>query len=134
MESGEDEMVAQRLRQVLGGRRASEVEASESEAPANVSGVWQIQTQYVLGHSSHSVVIEQNKLEIKGIYTSSYSTEKLEGDLEGNSISFHVALGYEANITIYRYKGTVVGDSMSGRVALGEFGEGTWHAEKIGSP
>ncbi|MEA3407121.1 MAG: aminotransferase class V-fold PLP-dependent enzyme [Chloroflexota bacterium] len=133
MEKGDAEIVGQRLRQVLSDRPPREPE--EEKAPVtDLSGVWHIEAEYALGKSRHSVTLEQEGTELTGDYRSQYSRTNVQGSIKGDEISFSTVLGCQANKTTYTYTGTVEDEqTMSGQLDLGEFGEGTWRAERIGS-
>ncbi|MFO7918394.1 MAG: aminotransferase class V-fold PLP-dependent enzyme [Anaerolineae bacterium] len=133
MEKGDAEIVAERLHELLSDRPPQKPE--EERAPvADVSGVWHIEAEYVFGQSRHSVTLQQEGTDLTGDYRSKYSRTNVQGSIKGDEISFLTTLGCQANKTTYTYTGTLEdGDTMSGHLRLGEFGEGTWRAERIGS-
>jgi seryl-tRNA(Sec) selenium transferase len=133
MEKGDAEIVAERLYELLNDRAPREPE-EERPPVADVSGVWHIEAEYVFGRSRHSVTLEQEGTELTGGYRSRYSRTEVQGSIEGDEISFLTVLGCQANKITYTYTGTVENaNTISGQLNLGEFGEGTWRAERIGS-
>lgn len=132
MEQGDDEIVAKRLPELLGNRTAQEAGPTEAASPANVGGTWQIQTQYILGTSIHSMTLDQDGTKLGGNYRSQYSCTDIEGHIHGNEIEFRTVLGFQINKVRYVYTGTVKDDTMSGQVALGEFGSAEWTARRFG--
>ena len=132
MESGDDAIVGQRLRALLTEENPSWTSPRVSPEPAtDISGTWQIETQYVLGSSVHSMTLVQNGAKLKGTYRSQFDWQDVEGSLHGTEVTFHVVLGYQANKVRYVYSGSVQGDTMRGQVSLGEFGSATWTARKV---
>ncbi|MBM3190272.1 MAG: aminotransferase class V-fold PLP-dependent enzyme [Chloroflexi bacterium] len=134
METGDDEIVARRLHELLShGDDAYVAESGLAPAQAvDVSGTWQVDTQYVLGASTHSMTLVQNGSELKGTYRSQFGWQELEGKIQGAEIAFRATLGYQINKVQYEFAGTVEGDAMRGTVSLGEFGSAQWTAKKVG--
>lgn len=131
MESGEERIVARRLREILGEARGGEEDTEEPGPSANVAGQWKISTQYLLGESQHSVVLEQEGKQLSGCYRSQFSEAELEGTVRGNEVWIQTAIWHEASVIRYDYVGQVEGDTMRGTVGLGEYWTAEWTAQRI---
>jgi uncharacterized pyridoxal phosphate-dependent enzyme len=132
MEKGDAEIAASRLREVLSNRTEAQVAPDKAIPLADVAGTWEIHTEYTLGESTHSVVLEQEGSDLKGSYRSQFSWTEVEGHVCGDQVEFHTVLGLQSNRVRYVYTGRVEGACMSGTVDLDEFGSATWTACKIG--
>jgi D-glucosaminate-6-phosphate ammonia-lyase len=130
MERGDAEIVARRLSSLLKDHASAAGSDEPFTPPADVNGIWQVTTHYVLGQSVHSMVIEQDGELLKGRYRAQFSETDLQGQVRGDQIEFRVRLGYQINTVRYVFKGSVDNDSMSGEVSLGEFGTARWSAQR----
>ena len=130
METGDAEIAARRLREVLSDRPAQA--APDAGVPAQVAGEWEIHVEYMMGESDHSMTLEQQGNELKGGYRSQYEWTEVKGQVNGDQVEFSTRLGYQSNRVTYSYTGTVAGDTMSGDVDLGEYWSAKWTAKKVG--
>jgi len=130
MEAGDAEIAAKRLREVL-SQGCVQAKTTESKPPAQVAGDWLVETQYVLGHSTHAMSIRQEDSCLSGTYFSQYSRVDLQGQVTGDQVQFSVVLGYQSNMIRYTFSGQIEGDIISGTVGLGEYGKGTWTAKRV---
>jgi len=131
MESGEDVIVAKRLRELLSDRPQPSAAPSAGVPPVSVAGDWEIRTRYVLGQSVHSMSLAQDGDSLSGTYRSQYSSVGVKGTVEGKRVQFTAHLGFEANKVDYAYTGSVEGDAISGSVTLGEYGAAEWVAHRV---
>jgi len=104
--------------------------AASSQA-ANITGVWNVSVETQAGSGSPVFTLKQDGENITGNYKGQFGEAPLTGTVKGNDvkIQFKVnAQGQDLNLT---YTGKIDGkDSMSGKVSLGELGEGTWTAKR----
>lgn len=90
--------------------------------PAKIGGVWQLKIE---GAETHRVTVRQSFQEIEGTAVSSGRTAKLTGaTLRGDAIAFSLANGAARQA----YQGRVSGDTMQGRVDLGNGRSAAWTA------
>lgn len=132
METGDAEIVAQRLPELLGAAPEAAPASEPLAAPAQLAGSWQVEIQYILGQSTHAMTLTQVGAEIRGTYRSQYDWTDVVGSVVGDAVTFSTLLGYQANKVIYRFKGHVESDVMRGTVDLGEYWEAEWYATRIG--
>ena len=131
MESGDEEVVAPRLRELLADRPKRQEPAGSGTPAAKVAGVWQVEIQYVLGTSVHSMTLVQDGRDLSGTYRGEFDSVPLEGSVQEQNVAFSARLGCQINTVRYEFEGTADGDTMSGEVALDEFGSATWKACKV---
>ncbi len=133
MEEGEDVLVAKRLRELL-----TYPHWPQPQPPAppqvEVTGTWAVEIAYVYGQSRHTMRLRQDGARVSGEYTTPYARTPLQGEVQGEKITFSASLGYQSNETVYAFEGAVEGNAMAGRVGLGEYGWATWQARKEISP
>lgn len=132
METGEAEIVAERLVALLKDRPGAGQPRPEPPAPTvNVAGQWRIETTYSLGSSKHSMTLKQEGAVLSGDYRSQYSWTSVQGHVSGAEVSFRVHLRYEASGIDYAYKGVVEGDVMRGTVDMDEYFGADWVACRV---
>jgi hypothetical protein len=123
------------------GTWAAKRKAAGSAAPApgaapaqsgatNVSGTWNATVETQAGTGSPSFVLKQDGENLTGTYKGQFGEAPLKGTVKGNDISFAFKVDAQGQSLDITYTGKVNGDSMSGKVVLGSFGEGTWTAKK----
>ena len=130
MEAGDAELAAKRLREVL-SQGKGQAKGTEATPDAQVAGDWLVETQYVLGRSTHAISVRQEGSTLSGTYCSQYSRADLQGQVAGNQVQLSTVLGYQSNMIRYAFSGQVEGDTMRGTVNLGEYGKGTWTATRV---
>ncbi|HET9320935.1 MAG TPA: hypothetical protein VFO27_14205, partial [Bryobacteraceae bacterium] len=101
-----------------------------SGEPANVAGQWEAHVEFLRGSAQHTLVLEQKGTDLVG----THHGEVLSGDLKGtvavNTVDFRTSHKYEGTHLSYEFTGTVNGDTMEGKVNLGEYGEAKWTAKR----
>lgn len=134
MEPGEEQIVAQRLREILEDAVGHGPLASPSAVPAsvNVAGNWTIHIRFLRGEACHAVTLEQDGDRLTGRYRGQFSTSDVQGSVHGTEIEMRAALRHETSSASYAYTGRVEGDSMRGTVELGEYWTAEWSAERVG--
>jgi L-seryl-tRNA(Ser) seleniumtransferase len=130
MEAGDDRIVAARLHDLLAGKLGMEPGTAHDLLVAQVGGMWQIDIEYTLGHSTHSVTLLQDGKQLSGTYRSQFAYSDVTGHVEGANAEFATRIGYEANIVHYVFTGASEGDVMRGTVSLGEYGSARWTAHR----
>jgi len=131
METGDAEVVAQRLLALMSNRPTAGQPRPEKPTPAvNVAGQWQIETTYSLGSSKHSMTLKQEGAALSGDYRSQFAWTTVQGSVSGNEVAFTAFIRYEASGVEYAYKGVVEGDTMRGTVDMGEYFTAEWVARR----
>jgi hypothetical protein len=101
-----------------------------STGAANITGVWDFTVETAQGSGSPVFTFKQDGETLTGTYKGQFGEAPLTGTVKGRDVKFAIkvnAQGQEFNVT---YTGTVDGNSMKGKAALGELGEATFTAKK----
>ena len=77
-----------------------------------------------------AVLLEQDGAKLLGTHQGEFASGDLSGSVAANTLRFQSALGTEGTRVSFQFTGTAEGDKMSGTVALGEYGEARWTAQK----
>lgn len=128
LEAGEERIIADRVHAVLSNppRKAPPTEAAASD----VSGQWDVDMTFAHGTAAHAFGLEQKGNELTGTHHGSFAARDLNGTLYGKEIllrSSYTQQGVRLNFT---FTGTTTGDSMEGKVSMGEYGMAEWKATR----
>ncbi|MEO8369421.1 MAG: hypothetical protein ABI806_09480 [Candidatus Solibacter sp.] len=131
MIAGDEKVVADRVYAVLS--KPPKVEnppAPPTGQPAAISGQWDLRMEFVHGSVAHSIVLEQEGGRLNGTHFGEFASGDLSGSVAANTVRFQSSLPTEGTRVAFQFSGTAEGGKMSGTVALGEYGEAKWTAEK----
>ncbi|MCD6308013.1 MAG: hypothetical protein J7M24_03345 [Candidatus Latescibacteria bacterium] len=106
------------------------MQASSRNSPADVSGEWTIKLTFLMGKATHTAVIEQDGEQLSGTYKGEFLEGRLKGRIEENEITFSSRVRNESTGVTFRYSGTVDGNTMKGKVDMGEYWTADFTAEK----
>lgn len=94
--------------------------------PSNVAGTWDVKVTGDTGNIDQTIVFTQDGDKLGGTFKGPRQTGTVDGVMDGNNIKFKVNGRVPIN-----YTGTVLGDTMSGRLAAqGKTGSFTGHRTK----
>jgi hypothetical protein len=93
-------------------------------ADAKVAGTWKVSVSGGAGSAEQTIILKQDGNKITGTFKGPRQSGPLEGTVDGNNISFHVATRVPLD-----YQGTVDGDSMKGTMT-GNGKTGDWTATR----
>lgn len=128
MDPGEDRIVANAIYEGLTKPGHYEDPVIPSGAPAQVKGKWTVSIQYSRGVGEQQFSIEQSGNELNGVQQGELYKADLKGSIHANSIELRSVMAVSGNEIPWTFKGDVQGNSMSGTVHLGEYGDATWRA------
>ena len=131
MMAGDEKVVADRLYALLS--KPPKVEnppPPPSGQPAALSGQWDVRLDFVHGSVNHTLVLEQDAGKLMGTHQGEFASGELSGTVAANTVRFQSSLPTEGTRVTFQFSGTAEGGKMSGTVALGEYGEARWMAEK----
>jgi uncharacterized pyridoxal phosphate-dependent enzyme len=98
--------------------------------PANLAGQWDLHIDFLLGSADHNLVLEQQGADLVGTHRGEITRGDLRGVVEGNEVRFRSSHRYEGTTLHYEFAGQLSGDTIRGRVGLGEYGEAEWVATR----
>jgi hypothetical protein len=93
---------------------------------ANITGTWAMSVESPAGTGSPKFTLKQSGTEVTGTYQGALGEAPVTGTVKGKD----VMLEFTASGMNVKYFGTVEGDTMKGKVSLGDFGEGTFTGKK----
>ena len=100
-------------------------------APAgDISGKWTARLEYVAGGAEHTLVFEQKEAHLTGKHESDVMHGDLRGTVDGSTVRFRSNHPWEGTAIGYEFTGKLEGDTMSGTVSLGEYGDAKWTARR----
>lgn len=130
MMPGDERVAAERIYAVLSKPPKFEDPPAPSGVPVTVDGQWDLRIQFQRGTADHALFLEQNGAAVVGTHRGEFVTGDLSGSVAANEVRFRSSLKIEGTRLGYDFAGTANGDSMSGRVDLGEYGQASWTAKK----
>ncbi len=133
MQPGEDAIVGDRIHGVLSATRAPR--SAEMRAPSgNIGGRWDVDIAFFSGSSRHALLIEQDGNWLQGSHQGEFSVRELAGMLEGNDVVIRSVERTPGSSVTFTFAGKVSGDTMAGRIHMGEYLEATFTATRHASP
>jgi hypothetical protein len=99
-------------------------------APADVAGIWKVRMRYSCGEGSQRFLLEQQEGAVTGVHQGEHYNGNLAGKVQAQTVSFRSVMPVGGNEIEYSFSGAAKGDSMSGTVALGEYGNAQWSATR----
>jgi L-seryl-tRNA(Ser) seleniumtransferase len=130
MQAGDEKLVAERLYSVLSKPPKIEAPPAPSGEPASVTGQWEAHVEFLRGSAEHTIVLEQKGTTVLGTHRGEILTGDLHGTVAGNELQFRTVHRYEGTHLSYAFTGKVEGDTIEGKVGLGEYGEAKWTAKR----
>jgi L-seryl-tRNA(Ser) seleniumtransferase len=131
MMPGDEKLVADRLYALLSKPPKMEnPPAPASGQPATLAGQWDLRLEFVHGSTNHTLLLEQDGGKLQGTHQGEFASGDLNGTVAANTVRFQSSLPTDGTRVTFQFSGTAEGGKMSGTVALGEYGEARWTAEK----
>ena len=128
---GEEKVVADRLYAALSKPPKFENPAPPPQGqPVTVAGQWDVRLEYGRGSANHTLMLEQDGGKLVGTHHTEFYATDLNGTVAANQVRFQTSVQIQGQRVSYAFTGTVEGEKISGTVAMGEYGETTWTAEK----
>ena len=103
----------------------------QQDTALDVAGVWALTVETAQGTGNPSVTFKQDGEKLTGTYASQiFGEQPITGSIKGNALTFSFTASLEGNKLTITYSGTVEKDTMKGKVAFGDLGEGTFTGKK----
>jgi len=131
MMPGDDKVIGERLYAALSSPPKFESPAPPPPGePASIAGQWELHLQFDRGSATHTLFLEQQGGRVYGTHRGEYYSGDLNGTVTSSTIHFQSSHAAEGTRLSYAFTGTVDGDTMGGKVDLGEYGEALWKAQR----
>jgi hypothetical protein len=106
--------------------------AAALAADANVAGEWDFMVETQAGTGTPHFSLKQDGSNVTGNYQGQLGEAPVTGTVKGNELTLNFKVNAQGADLAITYTGTVEGDSIKGKVVLGEMGEGTFTGKKSG--
>lgn len=128
LRSGEAEIIADRVFEVL--THPPHVERLSDAPDVDISGEWDIEMRFSAGNAIHRLILEQRGSILKGTHFGSFAPRGLTGWIHGKDVLLRSSYTHDGVRLNFEFTGTAAGDSISGRVSMGEYGMAEWTAKR----
>ena len=102
----------------------------QASRAADVTGTWIMTVQTSAGSGSPTFTLVQKGDAITGTYKGQLGEAPVSGSISGNDMTLQFTVDAQGQTLTIKYTGKVDGKSVSGNVALGAFGSGTFTGVK----
>jgi hypothetical protein len=96
--------------------------------PASVAGNWAVTIHYLRGTGEQHFVLKQEGNDLTGKHHGEFYNATFQGSVHADQVALTSVLPVTGYPITCHFKGTVQGNSMSGTLTMGEYGEVTWDA------
>jgi D-glucosaminate-6-phosphate ammonia-lyase len=96
----------------------------------DVTGTWELNVESPMGSRASDAVFTQTGETLGGKMVSPRGEVPLAGTIKGDAVAFGINVNVQGQDLQIDYTGTVTGDTMSGTVVFGSFGDGKWTGKK----
>ena len=96
----------------------------------DVTGTWELNVESPMGSRASDAIFTQTGETLGGKMVSPRGEVPLNGTIKGDAIAFGLNVNVQGQNLQIDYTGTVTGDTMSGTVVFGSFGDGKWTGKK----
>jgi hypothetical protein len=96
----------------------------------DVTGTWELNVESPMGSRASDAVFTQTGETLGGKMVSPRGEVPLTGTIKGDAVNFSITVNAQGQTLQIDYTGTVTGDTMSGTVVFGSFGDGKWTGKK----
>jgi hypothetical protein len=97
---------------------------------ADVTGTWLLSVETPAGAGNPTLTLKQAGETVTGDYKGRLGEAPVSGTIKGNALAISYKVSAQGTDLEVKYTGTVDGNSMSGKVSLGQMGEGTFKGTK----
>jgi hypothetical protein len=101
-------------------------------ADANVAGEWDFTVETQAGAGTPHFSLKQDGTNVTGTYKGALGEAPVTGTVKGNELTLKFNANAQGADLAITYTGTVEGDTIKGKVSLGDMGEGTFTGKKAG--
>lgn len=96
----------------------------------DVTGTWELNVESPMGSRASDAIFTQTGEALAGKMVSPRGETPLTGTLKGDAIAFGINVNVQGQNLQIDYAGTVAGDTMSGTVVFGSFGDGKFTGKR----
>jgi hypothetical protein len=97
---------------------------------ADVTGTWIMAVETGAGSGSPTFILVQKGEALSGTYKGQLGEAQVSGTVKGDEVTIEYKVEGQGGTLAVKYSGTTDGKTMSGKVSLGQLGEGTFTGKK----
>lgn len=128
LQSGEEQIIADRVFEILSNPPA--IRQSYSAPDFDISGRWGIEIKFSAGAAHQTFVFEQKDSKLTGTHEGSFALRNITGTIHGSDILVWSSYTREGVRLNFEFSGKVDGDTMGGRLSMGEYGMAEWYGKR----
>jgi uncharacterized pyridoxal phosphate-dependent enzyme len=130
MASGEDKIVADAIYEGLTHPGHYENPVIPQGAPVQIAGTWAVEIKYICGTGQQRLTLQQEGDQLTGKQAGEIYQADLKGIVHVDQVELTSNMAVPGNSIFWTFHGVVSGNTMSGTVHMGEYGDATWTAVK----
>jgi uncharacterized pyridoxal phosphate-dependent enzyme len=130
MGPGEDHLVANAIYEALTKPRHYENPVIPQGAPVQIAGNWAVEIKYTRGIGEQHLTLQQDGDQLTGQQVGEIYQAKIKGIVHADHVELTSNMAVSGNSIPWTFHGIVTGNSMSGTVSMGEYGDAVWSAVK----
>lgn len=128
---GDEQIVANRVHAVLSAKHSLSPPVPPTPPAADLSGQWIVEIAYAASASTHRLHLQQDGPRLEGTHQGDFLSRDVTGSIDGNTISLMSRITERTGDSlIYRFSGTLSGDTLAGTLDMGEYRSARWTARK----
>jgi hypothetical protein len=104
--------------------------AAQFASAADVTGTWIMAVETSAGSGSPTFILVQKGEALSGSYKGQLGEAQVAGTVKGDQVTIEYTVGGQGQSLAVKYSGKTDGKTMSGKVSLGQLGEGTFTGTK----
>ncbi len=131
MAEGEERIVADALYEIFSRPGHYENPAIPEGAAAQFAGQWNVAIKYLRGTGEQRFALQQDGNTLTGTQTGEIYHAALQGMVHADHVELRSEMEVAGNSIPWTFRGVLSGDSISGSVHMGEYGDATWTAVRI---
>ena len=131
MDPGEERIVADAIYDGLTKPGHYDDPVIPTAVPSPVHGAWAVSIQYSRGIGEQRFILDQSGNDLTGTQDGQLYKATLKGIIRADQIELRSTMAVSGNEIPWTFKGRVQGNTMSGPVHLGEYGDATWKATRV---
>jgi hypothetical protein len=104
--------------------------AAQVASAADVTGTWNMSVETTAGTGSPVFTLTQKGDTISGTYKGQLGEAPVTGTVKGDDVTLEIKVEVQGQSLTVVYTGKLDGKNMSGKVSLGQLGDGTFKGTK----
>jgi hypothetical protein len=109
---------------------AAALAVAQLASAADVTGTWIMAVETGAGSGSPTFVLVQKGDALSGTYKGMLGEAQVSGTVKGDDVTIEYKVDGQGQTLAVKYSGKTDGKTMSGKVSLGQLGEGTFTGTK----